>query len=74
MVQPILEQAYGYCYILALGAAFAVLMIGITKALAKYAGEVQDSEHFTTASRNVKTGLVASAVVSSWTWPRHRTH
>ncbi|KAG7887167.1 hypothetical protein KL936_004688 [Ogataea polymorpha] len=68
MVQAILEQAYGYCYILALGAVFAALMIGITKALEKYAGEVQDSEHFTTASRNVKTGLVASAYGIPGAW------
>ncbi len=29
--------------------------------------EVQGSEMFMTAKRSVKTGLVASAVVSSWT-------
>ncbi|ODV84797.1 hypothetical protein CANARDRAFT_8370 [[Candida] arabinofermentans NRRL YB-2248] len=69
MVEPILEQAYGYCFILALGFIFAVLMIVITKGLEKFNGEIQDSEHFSTASRNIKTGLIASAVVSSWTWP-----
>ncbi|CUM65854.1 uncharacterized protein PRCAT00003503001 [Priceomyces carsonii] len=69
MVEPILEQAYGYCFILVLGAAFAALMIFITKILSKFVGEQQSSEHFTTASRSIKTGLIASAVVSSWTWP-----
>ncbi|KAF2458252.1 Sodium:solute symporter family-domain-containing protein [Lineolata rhizophorae] len=34
----------------------------------RYNYEVQTSEMFTTAGRTVKTGLVASAVVSSWTW------
>ena len=33
-----------------------------------YQNEVQTSEMFSTAGRTVKTGLVASAVVSSWTW------
>lgn len=30
--------------------------------------QVQTSEEFSTAGRSVKSGLVASAVVSSWTW------
>lgn len=34
----------------------------------RYQREVQTSEMFTTAGRSVKTGLVAAAVVSSWTW------
>ena len=34
----------------------------------RYNFEVQTSEVFTTAGRTVKSGLVASAVVSSWTW------
>ena len=36
--------------------------------LKRYNNEVQTSEMFSTAGRTVKTGLVASAVVSSWTW------
>lgn len=69
MVEPILEQAYGYCYILVLGAGFAALMIFITKVLSNYLGEKQNSESFTTSGRNTPSGLIASAVVSSWTWP-----
>ncbi|QLQ78665.1 hypothetical protein HG537_0A09130 [Torulaspora globosa] len=69
MVEPILEQAYGYCYILVLGAGFAALMIFITKVLSKFLGEKQNSESFTTSGRNTSSGLIASAVVSSWTWP-----
>ncbi|CDK27472.1 unnamed protein product [Kuraishia capsulata CBS 1993] len=68
-IHPILPQAYGYGYVMGLGAAFALLMIGVTFILSKYVGEHQDSEHFSTASRSVKTGLISSAVVSSWTWP-----
>ena len=33
-----------------------------------YQNEVQTSEMFSTAGRSVKSGLVAAAVVSSWTW------
>lgn len=34
----------------------------------RYQQEVQTSEMFSTAGRSVKSGLVAAAVVSSWTW------
>jgi Na+/proline symporter len=34
----------------------------------RYQHEVITSEMFSTAGRSVKSGLVASAVVSSWTW------
>jgi hypothetical protein len=36
--------------------------------LKRYNNELQTSEMFSTAGRTVKSGLVASAVVSSWTW------
>ena len=36
--------------------------------LSRYQGEIQTSEEFSTAGRTVKSGLVAAAVVSSWTW------
>ena len=34
----------------------------------RYKNEVQTSEMFSTVDRRVKSGLVASAVVASWTW------
>lgn len=43
-------------------------MILTTFILKRYNQEVQTSEMFSTAGRTVKSGLVASAVVSSWTW------
>jgi hypothetical protein len=43
-------------------------MILVTFILRRYNREVQTSEMFNTAGRTVKSGLVASAVVSSWTW------
>ena len=39
-----------------------------TYVLRKYNNELQTSEAFSTAGRTVKSGLVSSAVVSSWTW------
>lgn len=43
-------------------------MMLTTYVLKRYNAEVQTSEMFSTAGRTVKSGLVASAVVSSWTW------
>jgi hypothetical protein len=43
-------------------------MILTTFTLRRYNYELQTSEMFSTAGRTVKSGLVASAVVSSWTW------
>ena len=34
----------------------------------RYNNELQTIEMFSTAGRTVKSGLIASAVVSSWTW------
>ena len=39
-----------------------------TFVLRRYNNELQTSEVFSTAGRTVKSGLVSSAVVSSWTW------
>ncbi|KAL5345690.1 urea active transporter [Pseudogymnoascus australis] len=63
-----LGQAWGYGIILGLGSLFALGMVLVTWILKRYNHEVQTSEMFSTAGRTVKSGLVASAVVSSWTW------
>ncbi|GFP59402.1 probable urea active transporter 1 [Trichoderma asperellum] len=63
-----LGQGYGYGIVLGLGFAFAIFMITVTHILKRFNNEVQTSEMFNTAGRTVKSGLVASAVVSSWTW------
>lgn len=68
-MEPILSQGYGYGFALGLGAAFAILMLSITKVLDVYLGQKQNSERFSTASRSVKSGLIASSTVSAWTWP-----
>ncbi|OBZ89005.1 putative urea active transporter 1 [Choanephora cucurbitarum] len=64
----ILSQAAGYGVVLGFGALFALMMTGITYLCQRYLKEVQTSEMYMTAQRTVKTGLVASAIVSSWTW------
>ncbi|KAL8735039.1 MAG: hypothetical protein Q9181_002977 [Wetmoreana brouardii] len=65
---PPLSQAVGYGVVIGLGLLFALGMILTTWVLKRYQNEVQTSEMFSTAGRTVKSGLVASAVVSSWTW------
>jgi len=65
---PPLSQAFGYGIVIGLGFAFALGMILTTFVLKRYNYELQTSEMFSTAGRTVKSGLVASAVVSSWTW------
>ncbi|KAL1980824.1 hypothetical protein VTN96DRAFT_3519 [Rasamsonia emersonii] len=64
-----LDQAFGYGIVVGLGFAFAFLMMATTWALKRYQNEIQTSEMFSTAGRSVRSGLVAAAVVSSWTWP-----
>lgn len=69
MTEPILPQAYGYGFAVGLGAAFAIIMVLISKLLTNFMGQTQNSERFSTASRNVNSGLIASSTVSAWTWP-----
>ncbi|KAJ4132958.1 urea active transporter [Fusarium falciforme] len=65
---PALSQGAGYGIVLGVGLAFAVFMISLTHILKRHNNEVQTSEMFNTAGRSMKSGLVAAAVVSSWTW------
>lgn len=67
-IGPPLGQAAGYGIVIGLGFAFALGMIATTWALKRYHNEVQTSEAFSTAGRTIKSGLISSAVVSSWTW------
>ncbi|CAK7568240.1 MAG: urea active transporter [Sporothrix epigloea] len=68
MIAPALGQGAGYGVVLGLGMSFALGMILVTFVLKRYNSELQTSEMFTTAGRTVKSGLIGSAVVSSWTW------
>jgi Na+/proline symporter len=67
-ITPPLSQAVGYGVVVGVGFLFAFAMILTTFVLKRYNYELQTSEMFSTAGRTVKSGLVASAVVSSWTW------
>ncbi|KAH8685368.1 putative sodium/proline symporter [Tricladium varicosporioides] len=66
-IEPPFGQGVGYGIVIGLGAAFAIGMSLVSLFLSKYFAEKQDSEMFMTAKHSVKTGLTASAVVSSWT-------
>ncbi|CAM1502093.1 Fc.00g040770.m01.CDS01 [Cosmosporella sp. VM-42] len=65
---PPLSQGVGYGMLLGVGLVFAFFMITLTHILKRFNNEVQTSEMFNTAGRSMKSGLVAAAVVSSWTW------
>ncbi|SJM88179.1 probable Urea active transporter [Zygosaccharomyces bailii] len=67
-ITPPLPQGAGYAVVVGLGAVFAVGMILTTYLLKRYQKEIITAEEFATAGRSVKTGLIAAAVVSSWTW------
>lgn len=68
MSSPPLSQAVGYGIVLGVGFAFAIGMIVTTYCLRRYQKEKMTAEEFNTSGRTVKTGLIACAVVSSWTW------
>lgn len=64
---PVFSEGVGYGLILGLGALFAIGMSAVSVMLARLMAEVQNSEMYMTAKHSVNVGLVASAVVSSWT-------
>ncbi|KAJ6150824.1 sodium/proline symporter [Penicillium chermesinum] len=66
-ISPPLSQGVGYGIVIGVGAIFAIGMSLTSWLLSRYMNEVQDSEMFMTAKHSVKSGLTASAVVSSWT-------
>ncbi|CDK24104.1 unnamed protein product [Kuraishia capsulata CBS 1993] len=68
MVEYALSQGVGYGVVVGVGLAFSLGMIATTWILRRYQREIITAEEFATAGRSVKTGLIASAVVSSWTW------
>nr|ATG71179.1 ATDUR3 [Cupressus duclouxiana] len=64
----VLNQGVGYSVILGFGAFFAVFTSFLVWLERRYVGSRHTSEWFNTAGRNVKTGLIASVIVSQWTW------
>ena len=63
---PPLSVGWGYGIVLGLGAVFAVGMVGSTTPEAFYVPSLTGLDPRNRDS--VKSGLVTSAVVSSWTW------
>ncbi|CAA7411113.1 unnamed protein product [Spirodela intermedia] len=66
--KAVLNQGVGYSVILGFGAFFAFFTSFLVWIEKRYVGARHTSEWFNTAGRNVKTGLIASVIVSQWTW------
>ncbi|PWA52396.1 solute:sodium symporter,urea transmembrane transporter [Artemisia annua] len=66
--KAVLNQSVGYSVILGFGAFFAFFTSFLVWLEKRYVGARHTSEWFNTAGRNVKTGLIASVIVSQWTW------
>ncbi|KAK4741272.1 hypothetical protein SAY87_024860 [Trapa incisa] len=66
--KPVLNQGVGYSVVLGFGAFFAVFTSFLVWLEKRYVGARHTSEWFNTAGRSVKTGLIASVIVSQWTW------
>lgn len=64
-----LPQGAGYGVVIGVGFFFAFVMMGISYLQNRYTRfSTKQSEEFNTASRSVKPGLIASGIVSAWTW------
>ncbi|RDB19811.1 putative urea active transporter 1 [Hypsizygus marmoreus] len=69
MSDHILPQGAGYGVVVGIGLFFSAFMLGLTAVQARYtAFNPKNSEEFSSASRSVKPGLIASGIVSAWTW------
>ncbi|SJX62845.1 probable DUR3-Urea permease [Sporisorium reilianum f. sp. reilianum] len=68
MATPPLSQGAGYGVVFGLGALFAIVVVGVSRSLVRYAGISKDAEEFSVARRSLGSGLTAAAVISSWTW------
>ncbi|CAE6435363.1 unnamed protein product [Rhizoctonia solani] len=65
----VLPQGAGYGVVVGIGLFFSAFMLGLTWIQARYTGfSPSNSEEFSSASRSVKPGLIASGIVSAWTW------
>jgi hypothetical protein len=65
---PPLSEGVGWAICLGFGAVFSLLTTLLVWLEHRYSGTKQSSEHFNTAGRTVKTGLIAAVVCSQWTW------
>ena len=67
-VTAILSENIGYVVLIGVGLIMALAVILMVKAETKWLGTRKTSEWFYTAGRTIKTGLIASSIVSAWTW------
>ncbi|KAJ3800126.1 Na+/solute symporter [Lentinula aff. detonsa] len=67
--KPLLSQSVGYGVVVGVGFFFAGVMLVLTYLQSRYTNmSPRSSEEFTSASRNVKPGLVCCGIISAWTW------
>ncbi|KAI6797874.1 solute symporter family transporter [Hortaea werneckii] len=65
----VLPQGAGYGVVVGVGFFFAFLTMGISWLQNRFTQfSTKSSEEFNTASRSIKPGLIASGIVSAWTW------
>ncbi len=67
-MSSILSENVGYLVLIGVGAVMALAVTLMVKAETKWLGTRKTSEWFYTAGRTIKTGLIASSIVSAWTW------
>ncbi|KAM0791370.1 hypothetical protein ACM66B_005835 [Microbotryomycetes sp. NB124-2] len=65
----VLSQGVGYAVVIGLGFPFAGLMLLLTWLQNRYSPyKTSSASEFASASHSVKPGLIASGIVSAWTW------
>ncbi|KAJ7597393.1 urea transporter [Mycena floridula] len=68
-VSTVLPAGAGYGVVVGIGLFFSAFMLVLTGIQARYTSfSPKNSEEFSSASRSVKPGLIASGIVSAWTW------
>ncbi len=67
-MSTILPESIGYLVLVGMGLLMVVAVTLLVKIETKWLGTRKTSEWFYTAGRTIKTGLIASSVVSAWTW------
>lgn len=68
MAVEVLPEGLGYFILLGVGLVMALAVILLVRVETKWLGTKKTFEWFSTAGRSVKVGLIASSVVSAWTW------
>ena len=64
----ILSENIGFVLLIVVGLIMALSVTLMVKAETKWLHTRKTSEWFYTAGRTIKTGLIASSIVSAWTW------